>query len=78
MVIRYGNFFQFVQSTVGGHVSVAIETAADLGVTIEQIQAIFGTEAQSQAWWQVIAGEHEGFDIAYRESSVSKAWVPLM
>ena len=44
VIIRYGNFFQFVQSTAGGHVSVAIETDADLGVTIEQIRAILATQ----------------------------------
>lgn len=31
VVIRYGNFFQCVFPIPGGHVSVALETTADLG-----------------------------------------------
>lgn len=37
VLIRYGNFFQFVKPTTSGHVSVAIEADADVMTVIEQI-----------------------------------------
>jgi len=39
VVIRYGNFFQCVFPVVGGHVAVALETAADLARLLEVVEA---------------------------------------
>ncbi len=39
VLIRYGNFFQFVKPMQGGHVSVGIEPTGDLMSTIRAIQA---------------------------------------
>ena len=44
VIVRYGNFFQFVQPIKDGHVSIAIEKDANLDHTIEQIQDILGIE----------------------------------
>ncbi len=38
VLIRYGNFFEFVQPTKGGHVSVGIEPTGDLMKTVGAIQ----------------------------------------
>lgn len=38
VLIRYGNFFQFVQPTDGGHVSIGIEAGGNLMETIREIQ----------------------------------------
>ena len=40
VVVRYGNFFEFVQAVAGGHISVGIEENADLQTTIETIRSI--------------------------------------
>ena len=40
VLIRYGNFFQFVQPTADGHISIAIEKTADIPSTIEAIQSV--------------------------------------
>ena len=39
LLIRYGNFFQFVMAAPDGHVSVALEATVDLD-TVRQVQAI--------------------------------------
>ena len=38
VVIRYGNFYQCVFPVLGGHVSVALETTADVSRHLELIQ----------------------------------------
>src|SRR5262245_4384433 len=38
-VIRYGNFYQCVFPVAGGHISVALEPAADLSRHLELLQA---------------------------------------
>jgi hypothetical protein len=40
LVVRYGNFFQFVLPTVWGHVSVCIEKTADPVVIGEQVMRL--------------------------------------
>lgn len=42
VVIRYGNFYQCVFPVSGGHVSIALETTADLGRHLEIIQERLG------------------------------------
>ncbi len=42
VVIRYGNFYQCVFPVAGGHVSVALETTADLGRHLEILEARLG------------------------------------
>lgn len=42
VVIRYGNFYQCVFPLAGGHVSVALETTADLGRHLEILEARLG------------------------------------
>jgi hypothetical protein len=39
VLVRYGNFFQLVVSTPGGHVSVALEPSADLGL-VERVRTL--------------------------------------
>ncbi|HBE66798.1 MAG TPA: hypothetical protein DDW52_01485 [Planctomycetaceae bacterium] len=38
VLIRYGNFFQYIRSTVSGHVSIAIETDANLDEVVPDIE----------------------------------------
>ncbi len=38
VVIRYGNFFEFVQPVKGGHVSAGIEPGAAIGETVAAIR----------------------------------------
>lgn len=40
VLIRYGNFFQFVQAVPGGHISVAIEPSADIPLAVDAIRKI--------------------------------------
>jgi hypothetical protein len=40
VLIRYGNFFEYVQPVAGGHVSIGIEAGADLMKTVSAIQAL--------------------------------------
>jgi hypothetical protein len=42
LLVRYGHFFQFVRSFDDGHVSVAIEPAADVVGVAGQIDALLG------------------------------------
>lgn len=42
VVIRYGNFYQCVFPVSGGHVSIALETTADLGRHLEIIEDRLG------------------------------------
>jgi len=47
VLIRYGNFFQFVQPLPGGHISIAIEPAANPLELIPQIRkALAKTEGR--------------------------------
>ncbi len=39
VLVRYGNFFEFVQQVEGGHISVGIEANADVMVTVSRIQS---------------------------------------
>ncbi|MEO0560035.1 MAG: hypothetical protein AAF170_17845 [Bacteroidota bacterium] len=39
LLIRYGNFFQFVMALPDGHVSVALETTVDMS-SVRQVQAV--------------------------------------
>lgn len=47
VLVRYGNFFEFVQAVPGGHVSVGIEANADLKETIAGIREVIGARAAS-------------------------------
>lgn len=38
VLIRYGNFFEYVQPTQNGHISVGIEPDGDLSKTVRAIQ----------------------------------------
>lgn len=38
VIIRYGNFFQYVKSWKGGHISISIEPEADLPASIGVIE----------------------------------------
>lgn len=40
VVVRYGSFFEFVQTVPGGHISVGIEPHADLQGTIAAIRSV--------------------------------------
>lgn len=40
VVVRYGNFYQFVMPVEGGHVSVALEPDADLAAAIEALRQL--------------------------------------
>lgn len=40
VIIRYGNFYQFVYQVKGGHISVSIEFEADLMKLVEEIKNI--------------------------------------
>lgn len=42
IVIRYGNFYQCVFPISGGHVSIALETSADVGRHLELFEARLG------------------------------------
>lgn len=42
VLIRYGKFFQYVASILGGHISVSIEPHADLLVLSNRINEIVG------------------------------------
>jgi hypothetical protein len=42
VLIRYGHFFQFVRPVGGGHVSVALEAAADVVGLAGRIDALLG------------------------------------
>ncbi len=42
VVIRYGNFYQCVFPVAGGHVSVGLETTADIGRHLEILEARLG------------------------------------
>ena len=44
VLIRYGNFFQFVLSMQGGHISVGIEASGDVMKTISAISAYLQAE----------------------------------
>lgn len=39
VLIRYGNFFEFVQPAEGGHISVGIEAGGNLMETVKALQA---------------------------------------
>lgn len=39
VLIRYGNFYQFVTPHPGGHISVAIEPSADVISVVEMVRA---------------------------------------
>ena len=41
LLIRYGNFFQFVMPTQSGHVSVAIEKEAEPVAIAEKVKTLF-------------------------------------
>jgi len=41
LIIRYGNFFQFVLPTFWGHVSVCIEKDADPVALVLKVKALF-------------------------------------
>jgi hypothetical protein len=45
LLIRYGNFFQFVQPIRGGHISVAISAATDPLVLVEPIRNVLRSNA---------------------------------
>ena len=45
LVIRYGNFFQFVHPVRGGHISIAISSATDPLVLVEPIRNLLRTNA---------------------------------
>lgn len=47
LIVRYGNFFQFVLPTAWGHVSVCIEADADPIQIGAQVQALAQAEYQS-------------------------------
>ncbi len=40
VIVRYGNFFEFIQPVAGGHVSVGIEKNAVLQKTIDAIRHV--------------------------------------
>ncbi|MEW5800356.1 MAG: hypothetical protein AB1728_15260 [Bacteroidota bacterium] len=40
LLVRYGNFFEFVQPLRDGHLSVGIEPSADAGNLVGQIRAL--------------------------------------
>lgn len=40
VLIRYGNFYQFVSPTAGGHISICIEPQADPLKLVESIQSM--------------------------------------
>lgn len=46
VLIRYGNFFQFIQPVAGGHISVAIERDADVLRIVDQIRGVIAPIAQ--------------------------------
>ncbi|MEM1182979.1 MAG: hypothetical protein AAGM22_31845 [Acidobacteriota bacterium] len=45
VLVRYGNFFQLVIPTDGGHVSVAIELGAELEATVDRVIATVRADA---------------------------------
>jgi hypothetical protein len=42
LLIRYGNFFQCAHPVPGGHVSVAIETTADVPAIVARLERLLG------------------------------------
>ena len=46
VLVRYGNFFQFVQQVPGGHVSVALESTVHLETIVGQIRAVLETHGR--------------------------------
>ncbi len=40
VLVRYGNFFEFVRPLVDGHLSVGLEPAADVLEIIEQVERV--------------------------------------
>ncbi len=40
VIVRYGNFFEFVQPVAGGHVSIGIEKGAELQKTVDGIRRV--------------------------------------
>ncbi len=49
VLIRYGNFYQFVAPFTGGHVSVAIEPVGDPGPVVELIRELLSDELAQPA-----------------------------
>jgi hypothetical protein len=49
VVIRYGGFYQLVHPIPGGHLSVAIESTADLSALIDRIGAAIPGEKKARA-----------------------------
>ena len=44
VLIRYGNFYQYVIPTDKGHISIAIEPNANIDTTLREINQIIGVE----------------------------------
>ena len=40
VLVRYGNFFQFVQAIPGGHISIALEAASNLDQVIPEVRQL--------------------------------------
>jgi hypothetical protein len=45
LLVRYGNFFQFILPVSWGHVSVCIETEADALAVGEKVKSLFRNDA---------------------------------
>lgn len=45
VVVRYGNFYQFVKPTGAGHISVAIDLKADLITLIDKIEKVLAVKS---------------------------------